>query len=307
MFNKTEIFMMREKIIPALLNSEKKIKFEDIKEIFEKTSYWKNINYKYGKSFSTNIKLKKASIKDRPKLLNIKTKYINNPNFNDLININNHKNKSRNEKQNNLFNTENNESFKYFNPSKTSIHFCNPILKYYSQKINILKENSNNKKNKNFILKTEVNRNIKESKSFKNNILLKEKLSLKNNRIFLKKFNTDYEYKYFYYFKKNRINKYKSRNKIQIDEINNRLILRGLSMNDGIKNCYSKCQLINLEINENKNNLKKIPKITNNKKKKINKNIKHFIRNGNKDINIIYSLNGLLDYKYPINIRGNST
>ena len=303
MYNKTEIFMMREKIIPALLNSEKKIKFEDIKEIFEKTSYWKHINYKYGKNYS-NIKFKKASVKDKPKLLNIKTNDINKPNFNDLININNHKNKSRNEKQNNLFYNENNETFKYFNPSKTSIHFCNPILKYYSQKINTL---ANNKNNRNFILKTEVDKNIKESRSFKNNILLKEKLSLKNNRIFLKKFNTDYEYKYFYCFKKNRINKYKSRNKIQIDEINNRLILRGLSMNDEIKNCYSKCQLINLEINENKNNLKKIPKITNIKKKKINKNIKHFIRrNGNKDNDVIYSLNGLLDYKYPINIRGNS-
>ena len=119
--------------------------------------------------------------------------------------------------------------------------------------------------------------------------------------------NSGYEYKDFYYFKSKRIKKYRLGDPfLKNEEINNHLILRGLSMNDEIKNCYSKCQLLGNEINED-SKLKKNPskeKIIN--KKKINKNIKHLIKNKNKDDNnIIYSLKGLLDSKYPINIRAN--
>lgn len=314
MYGKSEIFyLIRDKVIPSLLNSEKTIKFEDIKEIFEKTSYWKIKNYKFGneKKYIPNIKNKKMSIKTliyekyKPRLVYGKTKEKTKPYFNDLLKINNHKNKSRNINQKDLFYTEKNESPKSFKPSKTSIHFSNPILKYYSQKMYNTTETSNNKNSK---LKTDKNRSIKESNSIKNSILLKQKQALENNnRIFLKKLNSGYEYKDFYYFKNKRIKKYRLGDPfLKNEEINNHLILRGLSMNDEIKNCYSKCQLLGNEINED-SKLKKNPskeKIIN--KKKINKNIKHLIKNKNKDDNnIIYSLKGLLDSKYPINIRAN--
>ena len=46
MYAKTEIYyMMRDKVIPSLINSEKIIKFEDIKEVLEKSSYWKKNNF----------------------------------------------------------------------------------------------------------------------------------------------------------------------------------------------------------------------------------------------------------------------
>ena len=192
MYGKSEIFyLIRDKVIPSLLNSEKTIKFEDIKEIFEKTSYWKIKNYKFGneKKYIPNIKNKKMSIKTliyekyKPRLVYGKTKEKTKPYFNDLLKINNHKNKSRNINQKDLFYTEKNESPKSFKPSKTSIHFSNPILKYYSQKMYNTTETSNNKNSK---LKTDKNRSIKESNSIKNSILLKQKQTLENNnRIFL--------------------------------------------------------------------------------------------------------------------------
>ena len=64
MNEKTEVFyMMRDKVIPALLNSEKTIKFDDIKEVLDKTSFWKKDRINNSIKLSKNCSPKKSNKK----------------------------------------------------------------------------------------------------------------------------------------------------------------------------------------------------------------------------------------------------
>ena len=331
MYAKTEIYyMMRDKVIPSLINSEKIIKFEDIKEVLEKSSYWKNESLKYKKNKSSNfnhIKLtnknknKKQSVKMKKSTNNIFTslnhkiyeiKDLNKKNFNDLLQINKDSNKSRNYKNNNLFNSQNDQPILTYNFQKTSINFRNPILKSFSNKLNKYTETSNSNI---YPIKTE--RIHYKKNAFVEN---KKNLSERNKKfLFFKNFKNndlrniknDYDYKIVYYFHKNKIKKYKLGNKIiKKDEENNHLILRGLALNDEIKDCYSKCQLINVDLDDNKNSKNILKTISNSEecinRKKGNNHKKYFIKNRNDfKFNISYSLKDLLNFKCPINIKKN--
>ena len=320
MYAKTEIYyMMRDKVIPSLINSEKIIKFEDIKEVLEKSSYWKKNNFKNINNTLSNNKSKYIIFRNKT-LSNKKIKFTKNKMtksnterknliktnlFKDLLQINYHNNKTRNYNLKISHKLENSEpepvkTFKTFNSQRTQVNFCNPILKSFSNKMNKLQ-------NKNSPFKTE------RAKS-KNNIFLKDSfkyknyLEFKNYKNILKKIKNDYEYKTFYYFKKSKIEKHKNDNNIiKKDEENNHLILRGLALNDEQKKLYSKCQLINVDMEDYKKKYIYIKPIinneknTNNNKIRLNKNRK-FLVNDYLRLNIGYSLKGLVDFKNPFNI-----
>ena len=319
MYAKTEIsYIMRDKIIPCLLNSERTIKFEDIKEVLEKTSFWKNrdlSNVKNSKSSSIKSKTLLNKMKNKNKIQYIKSKKTilstdrdnmsRESLLSDILKINTHPNKSRNYKRGNIDKTQSNEPCKTISTQKTEINFCNPILRSFSNQIYKLTDTL---KDKNIPFK------INKSKFEK--IQMKDKnIKYKNTNIFfrnknnLKTLKSDYDYKIFYYLKKNEIKKYnREKDKIQIDEINNHLILRGLAINDEQKKIYTKCQFTNLAMDENKkslNNLKEFSNIKNiNNKDKIKKYTKYSLNNNYK-FNISYSLKSLLKSECPINIKLN--
>lgn len=313
MFGKTEIsYMMRDKVIPSLLNSETKIKYEDIKYILEKSSYWRN---KYHEN-ALNHKNKKLLTNDNNSNKNFNTEGTKNTVlstdresfsrislFTDIFKIKNNQNKSRNYKINNLYNNkniQNDKEVQIFSPQKKKINFCNPLLKPFSNKIYKLTETSFNK-----------TPSFRKQKSGNKNIAIKKRnLSAKHKNKYLsinykkglKNLNTEYEYKNFIFFKNNKIEKSKLENQIiKKDEENNHLILRGLSMNDEQKYIFLRCQLINIDMEgykKNKNNSK-----TSINRKNIKKNHNHIIKKrNNSNYKINYSLKRLLNLKGAINI-----
>ena len=317
MYAKTEIYyMMRDKVIPSLINSEKIIKFEDIKEVLEKSSYWKKNSFKIINNTLSNSKNNIIIYRNRTlsnKKINFTKNKMTKSNterenlikktlFKDLLHINYHNKKTRNYNLKISHKLENNEPepVKTFKSQSTEVNFCNPILKSFSNKMHKLQKN-------NSPFKTE------RAKS-KNNIFLKDSikhkncLEFKNYKNILKKLKNEYEYKTFYYFKKNKIEKHKNDNNIiKKDEENNHLVLRGLALNDEQKKVYSKCQLINVDMEDYKKKFIYIKPIlnaknnTNNNKIKFNKNRKFYV-NDYLRLNIGYSLKGLVDFKNPFNI-----
>ena len=318
MYAKTEIsYIMRDKIIPCLLNSERTIKFEDIKEVLEKTSFWKN------RGFSNAKNSKSSSIKNRTFLNKMKNK--NKIRFNpvkskltilstdrdnmsrgsllsEILKLNSTPNKSRNYKRSIIDKIQSNEPCKTISTQKTEINFCNPILRSFSNQIYKLTDTL---KDKNIPFKINKSKFEKipmkdKNKKYKNtNIFFRNKNNLKTLK-------SDYDYKIFYYLKRSEIKKFnREKDKIQIDELNNHLILRGLAINDEQKKIYTKCQFTNIAMDENKkslNNLKEFLNCKNiNNKDKIKKNMKYFQHNNYK-FNISYSLKSLLKSECPINI-----
>lgn len=324
MYAKTEIYyMMRDKVIPCLLNSERTIKYEDIKEVLEKSSYWKgkglfNSNVKNGpislknKILNQNKTKKKHqfhSVKSRNTILSTDKEDLSRISLlTEILKINSHSNKSHNQKSRNTYKTLSNEPIKTFSTRKTEINFNNPILKSFSNKMYKLNESFPNKK----IIPFKINKS-----KFENNILNKDKnnnIRFKNNFFFrnhnntLKNLSTDYDYKIFYYLKNEERQFNVGNKKIQRDEKNNHLILRGLAINDEQKYIFTKCQLFNVEMEENKKNLKNIKEIISKstnikkgKKIKINKNRKYNFHHNYK-FNLEYSLKSLLNNECPIHI-----
>ena len=127
MYAKTEIYyLMKDKVIPCLLNSERNIKLEDIKEVFEKSSYWKNRNFKYmkNKNYSSKNKKNKITLKNKP------DQFSPNKNINiiDILKINNNLKNSRNHPENSLFKLGENIFCYDFSSQRSSVTFCNPLL-----------------------------------------------------------------------------------------------------------------------------------------------------------------------------------
>ena len=179
MNEKTEVFyMMRDKVIPALLNSEKTIKFDNIKEVLDKTSFWekdkinnsikllKNYSPKKNKKSNSN---KKQDIEYIPIPLYKFEDSNDSKNFSNIIKRINHSKKSRNYNLNNLLKTF---SDKKVQTTDSGNIFSNPILKSIS-------------KNKDYKLTDNSNcytSSIKASKiDLKNNIFLHYK---NNNKYF---------------------------------------------------------------------------------------------------------------------------
>ena len=140
MYAKTEVFyMVRDKVIPALLNSEKTIKFDDIKEVLDKTSFWKKDKINNNSKLSNNCSPKQSKKKPKSnKKQNIE--YIPIPlykledsydikNFSNIIKRKNHS-KSRNYNLNNLLKTF---SDKKVQTTDSGNIFSNPILKSISK------------------------------------------------------------------------------------------------------------------------------------------------------------------------------
>lgn len=297
MYAKTEVFyMMRDKVMPALLNSEKTIKFEEIKEVLDKTSFWKkdkvNNNNKLLKYYSPKNNIKKSK--------NDTIEYIPIPlykledsndyrNFSNIIKRKNHSKKSRNYNLNNLLKTFSDKQVQTSDPGNI---FSNPILKSISNRKDH-KANKNDLRNNIFLQYKNNNRNFKS----RNNALS----NIKNKM-------TDYDYKTFYTFKKSKNNGTKiGNNIINKNEDNDHLILRGLAMNKDQKYYYLKCKWTNFN---SKNREKSMNNIKNDKdklleKKQINNNSNYNnkklkLKPNNLDFNLAYSLKGLLRYNYPI-------
>ena len=183
MYAKTEIYyMMRDKVIPSLINSEKIIKFEDIKEVLEKSSYWKKNNFAIINNSLSNNKNKNIIYRNKTqsnkrvkfsekKLTKSNTEWKNLKNtrtsfFKDLFTINYHNYKTRNYNIKISHKSENRVPAKTFNTNKTEVNFCNPILKSFSNKMYKLH-------NKYSPFKTEREKN-------KNNIFHKDSIKYKN-------------------------------------------------------------------------------------------------------------------------------
>jgi hypothetical protein len=319
MYAKTEIFyLMKDKVIPSLLNSEKNIKLEDIKEVFEKSSYWKNRNFKYmkNKNYSSKNKKNKITLKNKP------DQFSPNKNINiiDILKINNFPKNSRNHHDNSLFKL----GSKYFyniSSQRASVTFCNPLLQTFSNQIYKLtqptNDNSSHMKTERNIINTKNIKNKKNKATSVNKNNNKKIYLIHHNNNFLKNKTPNFEYKTFYYFEKNKIKKLKfGDTQMKNDEEYNHLLLRGLALNNNQKKIYAKCHFINLlNDNENKKKIdKKKDKVLKTKEfnefndvnKKIN-NHKIITPNDlNLDINVYYSLKGLLNFKYPINININN-
>jgi putative methionine-R-sulfoxide reductase with GAF domain len=301
MYAKTEVFyMMRDKVIPALLNSEKTIKFDDIKEVLDKTSFWKK------DTINNNSKLSKYCSPKNSKKFNSnkkqKIEYIPIPlykledsndskNFSNIIKRKNLSKKSRNYNLNNLLKTFSDKQVQTTDPGNI---FSNPILKSISK----------NKDNKTIDNSNFYTSSIKTSKyNLKNNIFL----HYKNNNRYIKSRNNalssfknrmnNYDYKTFYTFKKNKNNVIKlGNNVVKKDEENDHMILRGLAMNKEQKYYYLKCKLTDFN-NKNKQesmiNIKK-DKDKHIEKKQLNNNsiFNNKLKSNNLDFNLAYSLKG---------------
>lgn len=320
MYAKTEIYyLMKDKVIPSLLNSEKKIKLEDIKEVFEKSSYWKkrNFNNMKNKYYSPNNKNNKFPLKKK------QDKKSPNKNINiiDILKINNNPKNSRNHPDNNLFRLGDSKYCYNYSSLRTSVTFCNPLLKSLSNHFYKLTQTTSDNSSP---MRTE--RYIMNNKSIKNRINKATSVSKSKNNIFLLNYNNNllknkkpnYEYKTFYYLDKNKMKRLKFGDlRTKKEEENNHLILRGLAMNKKQKEIYSKCRFLNLingndnKINSN-NNIEKTIKTkenintnTNTSRKKNYKKIKIKPKNLNLNlnINVSYSLKGLLNFNYPIKIQ----
>ena len=320
MYGKTEIYyMMRDKVIPSLLNSERNIKLEDIKEVFEKSSYWKSRNFNYSKNNYSSKNRHKLSLtyhhkkpkykffsssKNKPTQINTNN---DNNNLADILQINSNSINSRNYLGHNLYQIEHNKHYLNFYPQKTYVTFCNPLLQSFSNHIYKLTQAENNNTSQ---LKTERTIKINKPSKKRKTISAKNKKKLflinySNNA--LKNKGSNFEYKTFHYFVKSKINRLKlGDSSLKKDEINNHLVLRGLALNNNQKNIYAKCQFLNLDKENNKNNNNNLENILTTKdyikRKKFNKNKKP----SNLDINISYSLKGLLDFRHPININNNN-
>ena len=142
MYAKTEVFyMMRDKVIPALLNSEKTIKFDDIKEILDKTSFWKKDKANNYSKLSNNYSPKKSNKKSKSNSnKKQKKEYIpiplykledsnDNKTFANIFKRKNLSKKSRNYNFNNLFKTFSDKQVQTSGPVNI---FSNPILKSIS-------------------------------------------------------------------------------------------------------------------------------------------------------------------------------
>lgn len=316
MYAKTEIsYIMRDKIIPCLLNSERTIKFEDIKEVLEKTSFWKNrcfSNSKNSKSSSIKSILNKMKNKNKNRFNPVKSKQTilstdrdnmsRGSLLSEILKLNTPPNKSRNYKRSIIDKIQSNEPCKTISTQKTEINFCNPILRSFSNQIYKLTDTLKDKNHPFKINKSKFEKiPMKDkNKKYKNtNIFFRNKINLKTLK-------SDYDYKIFYYLKKSDIKKFNRENdKIHIDELNNHLIFRGLAINDEQKKIYSKCQFTNIAMDENKKSLNNLKEFLNSKninnKDKIKKNTKYF-KNNNYKFNISYSLKSLLKSQCPINI-----
>ena len=301
MYAKTEIYyMMRDKVIPSLLNSEKNINHQDIKEVFRKSSYWKNDIYEYPEKNSLNKKTNKLTKKAKNHL-NINSlkhksyshliKNKENKNYINLTKTENHIIKGRNVTQNNFYKNSSNK----YTQTSPSIFFTNPILKSISYEIT----SKTNSKNKFYTLSLQKSRSKKAKKIF---IPKKNKPSYRNNS--LRNIKSDFEYKIFYIYKNDKKRGIKSKNNIfKENEENNHLILRGLALNKEQKYYYSKCRLTHYDVKPKKRNINKIDE-ENINKEKINKNqIYDKINEKKSNNNLFYSLKGLLNYKYPIKIK----
>ena len=260
MYAKTEIFhMMKDKVIPTLLNSEKRIQIEDIKEVLEKSSYWK------GKDINNKSK----------------DKYIKN--FFDI----------KFSKKKKLKSFVVSKTKKEIRPHCPLISFCNPLLNKISKGINSLPEI---KKENNFSLKIQkIKPKMSKCYYFKN-----RRENSENNNSYLR----DFEYKTIYCYNRKRIKKIKmGDSQIKKDEEKNRLILRGIGMNEEQKKCYVKCQLYNIytskmgknKLNKNKSNKETFQGLTKKPKIKLQKKKINF--------NIAYSLKDLLNWKSPVIIN----
>ena len=310
MYAKTEVFnMMRDKVIPALLNSEKNIKFDDIKEVLDKTSFWKkdkiSHNSKLLKIFSPKNNNKKTNNNKKNTI-----EYIPIPlykledssdirNFSNIIKRKNHSKKSRNYNLNNLVKTFSDKQVQTSEPGNI---FSNPILKSISKS-----KDYKTTDNSNYFTSS-----IKKSKNdLKNNIFL----HYKNNNRYIKSRNNalsniknrmiNYDYKTFYTFKKSKNNGVKiGNNIINKNEENDHLILRGLAMNKDQKYYYLKCKWTNFNSINRQNSMNNIKKDKDKilEKKQINNNsiFNNKIKPTNLDFNLAYSLKGLLRYNYPI-------
>ena len=257
MYAKTEIYyLMKDKVIPSLLNSEKKIKLEDIKEVFEKSSYWKKRNFKNMKNkyYSPNNKNNKFPLKKK------QDKKSPNKNINiiDILKINNNPKNSRNHPDNSLFRLGDNKYCYNYSSLRTSVTFCNPLLKSLSNHFYKLTQTTSDNSSP---MRTE--RYIMNNKSIKNRINKATSVSKSKNNIFLLNYNNNllknkkpnYEYKTFYYLDKNKMKRLKFGDlRTKKEEENNHLILRGLAMNKKQKEIYSKCRFLNL-INGNDNKI----------------------------------------------------
>ena len=309
MYTKTEVFyMMRDKVIPALLNSEKLLKFDDIKEVLDKTSFWKKDKINNNSKLSNNCSPKKSNKKSKSnKKQNIE--YIPIPlykledsndirNFSNIIKRKNHS-KSRNYNLNNLYKAFSDKQVQTTDPGNI---FSNPILKSISKK-----RDYKSIDNSNFYTSS-----IKKSKNdFKNNIFLHYK---NNNRYFKSRNNAlssiknrmnNYDYKTFYTFKKNKNNVIKLGNNIvKKNEENDHLILRGLAMNKEQKYYYLKCKWTDFNTNNRQKSMSNIKKDQDKHIEKKQSNNHSTFNNKNKpnnlNFNLAYSLKGLLRYNYPI-------
>jgi len=320
MYGKTEIYyMMRDKVIPSLLNSERNIKLEDIKEVFEKSSYWKSRNFNYSKNnYSSKNKHKLSltyhhkkskykffsSSKNKPTQINANN---DNNNLADILQINSNSINSRNYLDHNLYQIEHNKYYLNFYPQNTYVAFRNPLLKSFSNHIYKLTQAQNNNTSQ---LKTERTIKINKPSKIRKAISAKNKKKLflinyRNNT--LKNKGDNFEYKTFHYFQKTKIKRLKlgdlSHKK---DEINNHLVLRGLAMNNNQKKIYANCQFLNLDKENNKNNINNLENFFSPKDYIKRKKFKKYKKQNNLNINISYSLKGLLDFKYPININNNN-
>ena len=309
MYTKTEVFyMMRDKVIPALLNSEKLLKFDDIKEVLDKTSFWKKDKINNNSKLSNNCSPKQSKKKPKSnKKQNIE--YIPIPlykledsydikNFSNIIKRKNHS-KSRNYNLNNLYKAFSDKQVQTTDPGNI---FSNPILKSISK----------NKDYKSIDNSNCYTSTIKKSKNdFKNNIFLHYK---NNNRYFKSRNNAlssiknrmnNYDYKTFYTFKKIKNNVIKlGNNVVKKNEENDHMILRGLAMNKDQKYYYLKCKWTDFN-NKNKQKSQSNIKMDKDKhieKKQINNNsiFNSKFKPNNLDFNLAYSLKGLLRYNYPI-------
>ena len=319
MYAKTEIYyLMKDKVIPSLLNSEKNIKLEDIKEVFEKSSYWKNRNFKYmkNKNYSSHHQKNKITLKNKSNQISPNK----NINIIDILKINNNPKNSRNHHDNSLFKLGQ-KYFYNFSSQRASVTFCNPLLQTFSNHIYKLTQPTNDNSSH---MKTE--RNIMNNKNIKNKKNKATSVNKNHNKkIYLKHHNSlknktpNFEYKTFYYFEKSKIKRLKfGDTQMKNDEEYNHLLLRGLALTNNQKNIYEKCHFVNL-LNENENenkritdkNIDKVLKTkesneSNDVHKKIN-NHKIITSNDlNLDLNVYYSLKGLLNFKYPVNININS-
>ena len=311
MYAKTEVFyMVRDKVIPALLNSEKTIKFDDIKEVLDKTSFWKKDRINNSIKLSKNCSPKKSNKKSNSNNKKQTIQYIPIPlyklennndskNFSNIIKGKNHSKKSRNYNLNNLLKTFSDKKVPTTDPGNI---FSNPILKSISK----------NKDYKSIDNSNCYTSSINASKiDLKNNIFL----HYKNNNKYFKSRNSalssiknrmnNYDYKTFYTFKKIKNNVIKLGNNIvKKNEENNHLILRGLAMNKEQKYYYLKCKLTDFNTNNRQKSVSNIKKDQDKHIEKKQSNNHSTFNNKNKpnnlNFNLAYSLKGLLRYNYPI-------